>query len=130
MNHPAALHIILLYFQPPAEGQVSAMSGILGKLPKWKNDSVSTANLAFGITVGRNRFAYATLKPSKAAVGFCSRIIRKHNIIIFLRDPVNTPIERGVGYTISSYIRYTCRSFPLLINNNILGIRREETKRY
>jgi len=109
-------NIILIYFQPPAEGQVSAMSGILGKLPKWKNDSVSIANLAFVISVRRNRFAYAMRKPSKAAVGFCRRIIRKHNIIIFLRAPV----ERGVGYTKSPYIRYTCSSFPGLINNNIL----------
>jgi len=37
------INLILIYFQPPAEGQVSAMSGILGKLPKWKNDSVSIA---------------------------------------------------------------------------------------
>jgi len=40
------INLIFIYFQPPAEGQVSAMSGILGKLPKWKNDSVSIARLA------------------------------------------------------------------------------------
>ncbi|XP_026810639.1 atrial natriuretic peptide receptor 1-like [Rhopalosiphum maidis] len=55
--------------QPPAEGQVSVMSGILGKLPKWKNDS--------GIFKDKSEY------PTLTRMSYCQRRLRLVFLSIF-----------------------------------------------